>query len=169
MLAVAIGLCIGTTAMVSRRIGEGSPEQASTTAVQAIATGVAVSLVLGTLGVVWASELLQMLGATPELAANGRSFASIMLGGSVTVMLLSLINAIFRGAGDAALAMRALWLANLINLVLDPVLIFGLGPIPAMGLEGAAIATTFGRAMGCSTNSTTSPTGEVSSVLTGAA
>ena len=145
---MAIGLCIGTTAMVSRRIGEGSPEQASTTAVQAIATGVAVSLVLGTLGVVWASELLQMLGATPELAANGRSFASIMLGGSVTVMLLSLINAIFRGAGDAALAMRALWLANLINLVLDPVLIFGLGPIPAMGLEGAAIATTFGRAMG---------------------
>jgi putative MATE family efflux protein len=148
VFSVAIGLCMGTTAMVSRRIGEGSPEQASLTAVQAIATGVALSIVLGTIGVVWAPDLLQMLGATPELAANGRSFTSIMLGGSVTVMLLFLINAIFRGAGDAALAMRSLWLANLTNMVLDPVLIFGLGPIPAMGLEGAAIATTFGRAMG---------------------
>ena len=148
VFSVAIGLCMGTTAMVSRRIGEGAPEQAALTAVQAIATGVAVSLVLGTIGVVWASDLLQMLGATPELAAHGRPFASIMLGGSVTVMLLFLINAIFRGAGDAALAMRSLWLANLINMVLDPILIFGLGPIPAMGLEGAAIATTFGRAMG---------------------
>ncbi len=108
VFSVAIGLCMGTTAMVARRIGEGSP----------------------------------------ELAANGRSFTSIMLGGSVTVMLLFLINAIFRGAGDAALAMRSLWLANLINMVLDPVLIFGLGPFPEMGLEGAAIATTFGRAMG---------------------
>mgnify|MGYP001218299045 CR=1 FL=1 len=148
VFSVAIGLCMGTTAMVARRIGEGSPEQASVTAVQAIATGIAVSIVLGTVGVVWASDLLQMLGASPELAANGRSFTSIMLGGSVTVMLLFLINAIFRGAGDAALAMRSLWLANLINMVLDPGLIFGLGPFPEMGLEGAAIATTFGRAMG---------------------
>jgi putative MATE family efflux protein len=148
VFSVAIGLCMGTTAMVSRRIGEGSPDQAALTAVQAIATGVAVSIILGTIGVVWAPDLLQMLGATPELAAEGRSFTSIMLGGSITVMLLFLINAIFRGAGDAALAMRSLWLANVINMVLDPVLIFGLGPIPAMGLEGAAIATTFGRSMG---------------------
>ena len=148
VFSVAIGLAMGTAAMVARRIGEGSPERAAVAAVQAIATGVAVSIVMGAAGVIFASELLQMLGATPTLAANDRLFTAIMLGGNITVMLLFLINAVFRGAGDPALAMRSLWLANLINILLDPVLIFGLGPIPAMGLVGAAVATTFGRVIG---------------------
>ena len=148
IFAVAIGLAMGTAAMVSRRIGEGAPDRAAVAAVQTIATGVAVSIVLGTLGVIFAPDLLLMLGATPDLATHGRLFTSIMLGGNITVMLLFLINAIFRGAGDPALAMRSLFLANVINIALDPVLIFGLGPIPAMGLEGAAVATTFGCAIG---------------------
>jgi putative MATE family efflux protein len=148
VFAVSIGLSMGATAMVARRIGEGEPERASVAAVQAIAAGCAVSLVLGVVGVVWAADLLQLLGATPEVAANGRAFTAIMLGGSVTVMLLFMINGIFRGAGDPVLAMRALWLANLVNIALDPILIFGLGPIPAFGLEGAAIATTVGRGLG---------------------
>jgi putative MATE family efflux protein len=148
IFAVAMGLSMGTAAMVARRVGEGSTEQAATAAVQAIATGVAISIVLGTLGVIFATDLLLLLGATPDLATHGRLFTSIMLGGNITVMLLFLINAIFRGAGDPALAMRSLWLANLINILLDPVLIFGFGPIPAMGLEGAAVATTFGRTIG---------------------
>ena len=148
VFAVSIGLSMGATAMVARRVGEGSPERASSAAVQAIAGGCAASLVIGVAGVVWASDLLILLGATPELAASGRTFTAIMLGGCVTVTLLFMINGIFRGAGDPVLAMRALWLANLVNIVLDPILIFGLGPIPAFGLEGAAIATTVGRGLG---------------------
>ena len=148
IFAVAIGLSMGTTAMVARRIGEGSREQASVAALQGIAGGLAVSLPLGVIGIVYASELLQLLGASSELASTGRVFTGIMLGGNATVMLLFLINGVFRGAGDPALAMRALSLANLINIVLDPILIFGLGPIPALGLEGAAIATTFARGLG---------------------
>ena len=148
VFAVSIGLSMGAAAMVARRIGEGAPERASAAAVQAIACGCALSLVLGVLGVVYASDLLGLLGASPEVAANGRTFTAIMLGGCITVTLLFLINGIFRGAGDPVLAMRALWLANLVNIVLDPILIFGLGPIPALGLEGAAIATTVGRGLG---------------------
>ena len=148
VFAVSMGLSMGAAAMVARRIGEGKPERASAAAVQAIACGCVVSVGLGVVGVVFASDLLGLLGASPEVAANGRTFTAIMLGGCVTVTLLFMINGIFRGAGDPVVAMRALWLANLVNIVLDPILIFGLGPIPALGLEGAAIATTVGRGLG---------------------
>ncbi len=148
VFSVAIGLSMGTTAMVARRIGEHSPERAAVAAVQAIGLGFGLSLPLGVLGIVYSSELLGVMGATPGLAAEGSRFTAILLGGNVTVMLLFLINAVFRGAGDPVLAMRALWIANLINIALDPILIFGLGPLPGMGLEGAAVATTVGRGLG---------------------
>lgn len=115
---------------------------------QAIVGGVVLSAALGYVGIAYASDLLGLLGASPEIAAQGEAFTVIMLGGSATALLLFLVNEIFRGAGDPALAMRALWLANLVNIVLDPLLIFGLGPIPALGLKGAAIATTIGRGIG---------------------
>ena len=128
VFAMSIGLSMGAAAMVARRIGEGSPERASVAAVQAIVGGVVLSAALGFVGIAYASDLLRLLGASPELATQGEAFTAIMLGGSATVVLLFLINGILRGAGDPALAMRSLWLANLINIVLDPLLIFGLYP-----------------------------------------
>lgn len=148
VFAVAIGLSMGTTAMVARRIGEGRPRRASVAAVQAIALGTLVSVPIGLAGVVFAGDFLRWMGAAPELVSEGSTFTAIILGGNVTVMLLFLINAVFRGAGEPALAMRALWIANIVNMLLDPLLIFGWGPIPAMGLEGAAVATTVGRGLG---------------------
>ena len=148
VFAVAIGLAMGTTAMVARRIGEGEPERASSAAVQAIALGLVCSVPLGLIGWLFAPELLEAMGASPEVAREGAIFTAIILGTNVTIMLLFLINAVFRGAGDPALAMRALWIANLLNIALDPLLIFGWGPIPAMGLTGAAIATAGSRAIG---------------------
>ena len=148
VFAISNGLATGAAAMVARRIGEGKPERASAAAVQAIACACAVSAVLGVSGVVWAGDLLELLGAAPEVAANGRTFTAIMLGGCATVTLLFMINGIFRGAGDPVLALRALALANSVNIVLDPILIFGLGPVPAFGLEGAAVATIVGRGLG---------------------
>ena len=148
VFAVAMGLCMGTTAMVARRIGEGKREEAAVAAVQALGLGLAIALPLGILGAVFSEQALRLMGASPELASEGALFTTILIGGNITVMLLFLINAVFRGAGDAALAMRALWLANGVNMVLDPILIFGWGPIPALGLEGAAVATTVGRAIG---------------------
>jgi putative MATE family efflux protein len=148
VFAVAIGLSMSTTAMVARRIGEKNPEAASATAVQAIGLGLLVALPTGVVGCVYAPELLMLMGAPADVAAGGARYTAWILGGNVTIMMLFLINGVFRGAGDASLAMRSLWLANAVNLVLDPLLIFGLGPLPAMGIEGAAIGTTVGRAVG---------------------
>jgi len=143
-----MGLSIGVTAMVARRIGEKNPAGAAEAAVQGIALGVITAIVIGVAGVILAPTLLGFMGATPEVIASGQTYTRIMLGGNVVILLIFLINAIFRGAGDAAIAMRVLWLANTINIVLGPLLIFGVGPFPKLGLTGAAIATTIGRGTG---------------------
>ncbi|MBC8166915.1 MAG: MATE family efflux transporter [Bryobacteraceae bacterium] len=145
IFAVALGLSMATTAVVSRRIGEKDPDAAAHAAVQSIILGIGISVIVGAAGIVFGPSLLQMMGASEALVSVGSGYTRVLLGGSVTVFLLFLINAIFRGAGDAAIAMRVLWLGNLINIILDPCLIFGLGPFPALGVTGAAVATTTGR------------------------
>ncbi len=146
--AVAIGLSIGAMATVARRVGERDSEGAARAAVQSLLLGVGVASVLGVAGVLLAPRLLALMGASPGVLARGTTFTRVMLGGNVTVMSLFLINAVFRGAGDAAIAMRVLFLANLLNILLGPCLIFGLGPFPELGVTGAAIATTIGRGTG---------------------
>jgi putative MATE family efflux protein len=148
VFAVALGLSLSTTAMVARRIGEGDEDGAAVAAVQSIALGVVVSLPVALVGIFAGGRLLALMGAPAGVAQTGRAYAAWILGGSATILLLFLINAIFRGAGDASLAMRSLWVANLVNIVLDPCLIFGLGPFPELGLTGAAIGTTVGRGVG---------------------
>jgi putative MATE family efflux protein len=147
VFGVAIGLSMATTAFVARRIGEKDPEGAAESSVQAILLGLIISAVVGVVGVWKAPALLHLMGSTPAVEANAR-YTQVMLGGSAVIFLLFLINAIFRGAGDAALAMRTLWLANGINLILDPCLINGWGPFPRLGVFGAAVATTTGRGIG---------------------
>ncbi len=148
MYALAIGLSIGAAATVARRVGEKDPENAGRSAVQSVLMGLGAAAIFGTIGILFGPRLLALMGASDDVLRTGSTFARVMLGGSGTVVMLFLINAVFRGAGDAAIAMRVLWFANAINIILGPCLIFGIGPFPELGVTGAAVGTTIGRGSG---------------------
>ena len=148
LYSVAMGLAMAVTAVIARRIGEGRQEEAAVTAVQAIIVALLASLLPAAIGIVYAQDLLRLMGADAWSIEHGYKYTQWMLGGNAVIMLLFVINAIFRGAGDAAIAMRVLWLSNGLNILLCPLLIFGWGPVPGMGIEGAAIATNIGRGTG---------------------
>ena len=148
LYSLAMGLAMAVTAVIARRIGEGKKEEAAVTAVQAIIVALLASLLPAIIGIVYAQDLLRLMGADAWAIEHGYKYTQWMLGGNAVIMLLFVINAIFRGAGDAAIAMRVLWVANGLNILLDPLLIFGWGPVPAFGVEGAAIATNIGRGVG---------------------
>ena len=148
LFAIAMGLSMGTTAIVSRRIGEKKMEEASVAASQSLFAGLAVSLVVSAIGAVFAPDLLALMHADPEVIRVGAGYTRTIYAGSVTIFLLFLLNAVFRGAGDASVAMRSLWLANAVNILLNPLLIFGIGPFPELGVTGSAVGTTIGRGCG---------------------
>jgi putative MATE family efflux protein len=145
LYSLAMGVSIGVMALVARRIGEKDADAAARTAAQGIVLGLVIALCIGVVGIAFAPELLGLMGADAGVVATGSGFTQVMLGCNFTVFLLFLINAVFRGAGDAALAMRVLWLGNLLNIALGPCFIFGLGPFPELGVTGAAVATSIGR------------------------
>ena len=148
LYAIAIGLGMGVTAMVSRRIGAKDHDAAARVTGQAIWVCAFLSIIVGITGVIFAEDMLRMMGASESVVDQGKGFTAVLLGGSASILYLFLLNAAFRGAGDATVALRSLWLANGINIVLDPCLIFGIGPFPEMGVTGAAVATTIGRGIG---------------------
>ncbi|UKT65645.1 MATE family efflux transporter [Pedobacter mucosus] len=148
--SLAIGLSMAATAVVSRRIGEKNPEAAAKAGMQTIIIALAVNTLITIAGLIYARDILLLMGASEETANHGTTFIRIMMGGSTIIVLLFLVNGIFRGAGNAAIAMRSLWIANIANIILCPIFINGFGPIPAFGLTGAAIATTIGRSLGVS-------------------
>lgn len=143
--AIAIGLSMAATAVVARRVGENDLKGASQAAVQVIFLGTAVAIGISVIGILYPKEILSIMGAETDLIEEGYGYTQVLLGGNITIMLLFLINAIFRGAGNASIAMWTLILSNGLNIILDPIFIFGFGPIEAHGVEGAAIATTIGR------------------------
>jgi len=146
--SLAMGMSMAATAVVARRIGEKDPVAASKAGAQALIIALSVNLIICIAGYIYATEILLIMGASAETAAQGTPFTQIMMGGSMVIMLLFLINGIFRGAGNAAIAMKSLWIANIANIILCPLLINGWGPVPAFGLTGAAMATTIGRGIG---------------------
>lgn len=146
--SVAIGISMAATAVVARRIGEKNKDGAAHAGIQAIYLGVAFSILVSIAGIIYAKDLLALMGGSAELVANNYRYTQILIGTNVVILLLFLVNGIFRGAGDASIAMKSLWLANGLNIILCPTLIYGVGPIEGMGLTGAAMATFIGRGAG---------------------
>ena len=146
--SIGIGLSMAATAMVARRVGEGEPEKAALAGAQSIIIALIISVIIGIIGILFAEDILRLMGADEKVIQTGKGYTRILIGSNVVIMMLFLLNGIFRGAGDAALAMRSLWVANILNIILDPLFIFGIGPFPELGVQGAAVATTIGRSVG---------------------